>query len=37
MGAAAITELKIVHASAMRLARGQVHKTPCPVIVVERH
>jgi len=28
MGAAAITELKIVHASAMRLARGQVRKRP---------
>jgi DNA repair protein RadC len=28
MGVAAITELKIVHASAMRLARGQVRKRP---------
>ena len=28
MGTAAITELKIVHASAMRLARGQVRKRP---------
>ncbi|HEY7230311.1 MAG TPA: DNA repair protein RadC [Pseudolabrys sp.] len=28
MGAAAITELKIVHASATRLARGQVRKRP---------
>jgi DNA repair protein RadC len=28
MGAAAITELKIVHASAMRLARGEVRKRP---------
>jgi DNA repair protein RadC len=28
MGAAVITELKIVHASAMRLARGQVRKRP---------
>lgn len=28
MGAVAITELKIVHASAMRLARGQVRKRP---------
>jgi DNA repair protein RadC len=28
MGAAAITELKIVHAAASRLARGQVHKRP---------
>jgi DNA repair protein RadC len=28
LGTAAITELKIVHASAMRLARGQVRKRP---------
>jgi len=28
MGAVAITELKIVHASAMRLTRGQVRKRP---------
>jgi DNA repair protein RadC len=28
VGAAAITELKIVHAAASRLARGQVHKRP---------
>ena len=28
MGAAAITELKIVHAAAIRLARGQVRKRP---------
>src|SRR4029079_17889717 len=28
LGTAAITELKIVHASAMRLVRGQVRKRP---------
>ncbi|HZP69761.1 MAG TPA: DNA repair protein RadC [Pseudolabrys sp.] len=28
MGAAAITELKLVHAAASRLARGQVHRRP---------
>ena len=36
LGEAAITELKIVHAAASRLARGQVQKAAGAVVVVKR-